>query len=1210
MKKIYWSKTILKLKDRVEKTISNLIHYKTLKQGFRNSMAPRVLKETDPGYESVRELDYAIWNKDCYNIALTGIYGSGKSSIIKTVLRKHPFKKVLKLSLSRYISKEENKNFNEQEVERTIFQHVLYKADPKQTPLCKYRRITHRNYKKAICYAVCVFVVILCGILLLKPEWIDGLGLKNPFAGTAFQEQLSKVGEWINTIAAVCLVVALLFILTHFIRRASKYGISSIKFKDVEFNVGDKEVDFNTLIDELLYFFKAGNYDLIIFEDLDRIDKVKELFLKFREINLLLNESEYYQSRHKRIVFVYAIRDDVFQEEERTKFFDYIVPVVPIVDHFNASDYLLKNYKPELNEIENKDIMTLGLYIGGMRQLLNVMNEYGVYKRMILVKPLSQTKLLALTIYKNLYPQDYAEAHNKKGSLYDIFENKKEFSSILTENDEKVLADLNKQIEDTKGDIIKQRKILTVWAQTKGNITALSINEERHELEEVIRRDDLFHQVETNAVDGIFEEEEGKEFRKSWNYRFSDIVGEADEDGTYGEAMADLNDKLFKLVAAKNKVQKNIQVITNYALQKIILEIDSTDKTLEIAAKICGGDKEKAKVLHALIRNGYIDDDYKAYLSFTYPGALSGSDFEFLHSVRQGAMTDYGVELQSCAQIIKSLHTDNYSHESILNFSLLKFLLEKKDEVRLDLFIQTARKVPGFIVSAYQFGEVNEDFFRRIFDGWNHCIREILKIASTSNQKTMLMLFWREAPQGLLLEDSEKEYLNEMYGAVCESISVIKQKAAIKTAKAYHLVFERIRKPDEDTKDLYEDILEHSRFVINAENLSVIYGEEFKVSSYTQIIKGKKSVCAYINEHIKDFMNLIPESNTRESAEAIVAIVNNKEIDKEVVRKFLGRQENKLDSLDSVNSDCYGLVFELDKIEPSWVSIGTYYSTCPDEKEQVVKFIKKHVENLKDSKVQGEDMGLQTLLLTDNDTLSIEQYGKLANCFDGYFDISDLENLEDERLKVIVNNDLVEYSKEVVDFFKGKSDDLLATFIIHFFNDIDNDDVFDVSFTNGLSLRLLNSELTLEQKRWLLDTFIVINDDEGKQELAKQICFYYNAVGLDGNSDKDLVVSALEENTDENDWKVKIDLINAVNKLFAYEYEREERMLKALGGGYPVLNNRGIFPTTFDNNEENRLLMYYLRDNEHNVSKVIPEGERIKVTFKRKKQVTGEEPDN
>ena len=1200
LRKICESRGIKNLKDWVAKTICSVIHYITPKVDFRRAMSPRILKKKDYGYESVRELNFAIGNKGCFNIALTGIYGSGKSSIIKTVIKKHPFKKVLKLSLSRYISKEENENFNEQEVERTIFQHVLYKSNSKQTPLSKYRRITHVSYKKAIFYAICSLGIVLCAIFLWKHEWIDGFGLKNPFAGTALQEQLAKVDEWYNTISAGYLFIALIFVLTHIIRRASKYGIHSIKFKDVEFNVGDESADFNTLIDELLYFFKAGNYDLVIFEDLDRIDKSKELFLKFREINLLLNESEYYKSRHKRIVFVYAIRDDVFQKEERTKFFDYIVPVIPVIDHFNASDYLLKNYKPELDEVEVKDIMTLGLYIGGMRQLLNIMNEFGVYKRMILVKPLSQTKLLALTIYKNLYPQDYAEAHNKKGCLYEIFENKKEFSKILTENDENLLSVLNKQIEDTKSEIIKQRKVLTVWAQAKGNITALIINEERHELEEVIRRDDLFHQVETNAVDGLFEEEDGKEFRKSWNLRFSDILQEVNEEGTYSEAMAELNDKLFKLVTAKNKVQKNIQVITNYALQKIILNIDNTEKTLKIAMKLCGGDIEKAKVLHALIRNGYLDDDYKVYLSFTYPGAMTSTDFEFLHSVRQGAMTDYNVELKSCDQIIKSLHTDNFSHESILNFSLLNYLLEKKDEARLDLFVQTARKVPRFIVSAYQYGEVDEDFYRSVFDGWNHCVREILKIASTSNQKTMLMLFWREAPQGLLLDDSEKGYLNEMYGVVCESISIIKQKAAINTAKAYNLIFERIRKPDEDTKELYEYVLGHSQFVINAENLFVIYGEEFKSSSYTQVINGKKSVCAYINEHIIDFMNLIPETDTRESTEAIVAIVNNKEIDDEVVKKFLGRQENKLEELDKVNADAYGLLFEQDIVVASWDSINTYYTTCPDEKEQVVEYIKRHVDELKNSKVEEKDMGLQILLLTDNKTLTSLQYEQLAKCFNESFDVSELANLDDERLKIVVGNDLVEYSKETVAFFRGKSDELMSAFIIHFVDDIEKDENFDVDFSNELSLRLLNSELTLKQKKWLLDTKIVINDGEDKIELGKQVCYYSKETGVDKDTDIDFVVEAMEAYTDEAGWKVKIDLINAVNAASAYNKEREVKMINALGGGYPVLNNLGESPKTFDDNEENTILLNYLKKNGHNVNNVIPKEDGIKVTFKRK----------
>lgn len=1204
MGKIYWSKKVHNMRDKVVEFFNALIHYKTLKQGFRNPMSPCVLRETDPAYECVRELDFALKNKDCNNVALTGIYGSGKSSIIKTLLKKHSSKKVLKLSLSRYISKEGVKDFDEQEekkVERSIFQHILYKSSQESTPQSKFRRIPHYSIKMALFYAVYSVILIWSVVVLWKPKLVDSLGIKNPFLCDKTREIFTKLSEWQNTIALAIIVLAFIFILVHVIRRSSKFGIRSIKYKNIAFDVAEDNLDFNKLLEELLYFIKAGRYDYVIFEDLDRIEKPKELFLKFREINLLLNESEYYQSHHKRIVFVYAIRDDVFQEEERTKFFDYIIPVIPVVDHFNASDYLLKNYKAELDEIEDKDIMTLGLYITGIRQLLNIMNEYGVYKRILLRKPLSQKKLLAMTIYKNLYPQDYSLAHSKQGCLYGIFEKKEEFSHLLTEADEKILDDVNKQIKETRDEVVKQRKVLTVWAQKKEeNIIALIINEERHSLDEVIERDDLYHQVETNAVEGYIVAEDGYEYRKKWTFTFNAIVNEVDEDGTYGDSMDELDNRLYNLVSTKNKVQKRIQTVTNYALQKIILTVNDSKKTLAIARSICSDDANKASVLHSLVRNGFIDDDYKAYFSFTYPGAMTSVDFEFVHSVLQGVTSDYFVELQSYDQIIDSLHTDNFSHESILNFSLLKYLLAQKDEVRLDPFVKTARNNPSFIVSAYLHEDISEDFFKRVFKGWNHCVREILKIPYESEQKTMMILFWREAPQGLMLDESEKTYLNGLYGAVCENLSIIKQNAAIQITKDYNLKFERIRKCDEASKDLYDYILDHSKFSINAENLSVIYGEDFNTSSYTQVMKGRKPVYKYINDNIASFMSFVPETDTNETPEALIEILNNKLIDREIVRNLLRKQENKLDDLSKVKADAYGLLFEINKIVPTWDSIGIYYVMCPGEKEQVVEYIKKHVDVLETSKVQEEEKELQTLLLTDNDTLSLEQYEKLANCFEYYFETSELANLEDARLGILINSGLIEYIKESVDFFKGKSDDLLAQFIIHFFDEIESDEELNFDFSNRLSLILLNSELTIEQKKWLLNYKVVINDGEGKEELAKQVCYYYHIAGIDDNTDIDFVVEALESNLDEHDWKTKIDLINIINTKAPYKKDIEERMINSLGGGYPYLNRLGGHPVTFYKNEENDILLHYLREKEHNVSKVIPEENDFKVTFKRK----------
>ena len=54
---------------------------------YRSSLAPRkLIKGQDPAYYSVEDLAYAMTLPQCKNIALTGIYGSGKSSIINTFL--------------------------------------------------------------------------------------------------------------------------------------------------------------------------------------------------------------------------------------------------------------------------------------------------------------------------------------------------------------------------------------------------------------------------------------------------------------------------------------------------------------------------------------------------------------------------------------------------------------------------------------------------------------------------------------------------------------------------------------------------------------------------------------------------------------------------------------------------------------------------------------------------------------------------------------------------------------------------------------------------------------------------------------------------------------------------------------------------------------------------------------------------------------------
>ena len=75
------------------------------------SLLPVKLKKEDASYQTVTELaevlESALKNKDIRNIALTGPYGSGKSSIIQTLMENYSGFHYLPISLATLQADEE-----------------------------------------------------------------------------------------------------------------------------------------------------------------------------------------------------------------------------------------------------------------------------------------------------------------------------------------------------------------------------------------------------------------------------------------------------------------------------------------------------------------------------------------------------------------------------------------------------------------------------------------------------------------------------------------------------------------------------------------------------------------------------------------------------------------------------------------------------------------------------------------------------------------------------------------------------------------------------------------------------------------------------------------------------------------------------------------------------------------------------------------------
>lgn len=190
------------------------------------------------------------------------------------------------------------------------------------------------------------------------------------------------------------------------------YGNS--KFQKLNISSGEVEmapdVDSSILnkhLDEILYFFEATHYNVVIFEDLDRFEQ-PDIFTKLREMNILVNNS--LQIKRK-ILFIYALKDNIFRDGNRTKFFDLIIPVIPIINSVNSGDLLIREIKTRKLPVSVPDqfLRTVCLYIDDMRVLISVVNEFLLYRELFAKLSIRETSLFAIILYKNIDPAGFAD---------------------------------------------------------------------------------------------------------------------------------------------------------------------------------------------------------------------------------------------------------------------------------------------------------------------------------------------------------------------------------------------------------------------------------------------------------------------------------------------------------------------------------------------------------------------------------------------------------------------------------------------------------------------------------------------------------------------------------------------------------------------------------------------------------------------------------
>ena len=138
----FLSKDIEKIKQRNNKWIDGLRRALIYSENSEyKDFTPE--KKIKNGEEYLNALDWALRNPDVKNIALSGPYGSGKSSIIQSYMEKHPSVKALNISLATFDV--ENCQDDENIIEEGILKQLFYKVAANKIPQIRYRKLRKIN---------------------------------------------------------------------------------------------------------------------------------------------------------------------------------------------------------------------------------------------------------------------------------------------------------------------------------------------------------------------------------------------------------------------------------------------------------------------------------------------------------------------------------------------------------------------------------------------------------------------------------------------------------------------------------------------------------------------------------------------------------------------------------------------------------------------------------------------------------------------------------------------------------------------------------------------------------------------------------------------------------------------------------------------------------------------------------------------------------
>lgn len=1015
---------------------------------FYEDLTPVDNADEDKKYSDA--ISWALKNDKIKNIAITGPYGSGKSSVLRTFEKEHDEYIYLNISLSSFkddlekTQTDENKNAL---IEKSILQQIFYRVKSKTTPYSRFNRIENNNSFSNMAKSVSLAFWIIAALYAYNPdnEAFRGLIGDDLFANKPY---LFEIIIFV-LFGFVIVLKESLTILSHSKLTKISFGNSEIGFNE---NLGASIL--NKHLDEILYFFEKTNFNVVVIEDLDRFDEV-DIFIKLRELNTLINNSDQID---RKIVFIYAIKDDVFKEANRTKFFDFIVPIIPVINASNSGDILYRkfSYSASNNSISRSFINNVTLYIEDMRMLKNIYNEFVIYKNKLSAVSgieLPLDKLLGFIVYKNKYPDDFAKLNSDQGMVAGIFNRKRDLVNKLVLSVEAQIIEMQKKIaqitSENMGSIHDLRRMYI--SALFENVPSLSgvvnpSNNQRHTFSELLQ-ENVFSLLRMPSQIMGYSLNQGNFYIGITFDKLEELVNPT---MSYDQKVVLIEQKTNGYIdELKNEIDVQIEYKRDikYSSIKNLIAMHSAENIFE-------GDVKEQKLLIYLIRNGFIDEMYQTFISYFYEGNITKSDMAFVLSVKNHEPLEFTHALVKVKEVIEKLDPNDFKTDAILNFDLLNALInDPKNSQYLGLIMSKINNgskkslefIDVYITSQPHLGVL----INKLCNAWTGFWRCIVLDSEYSLEKinNYLEMIIRYADIKDLIklnvEGLLTKYISEKQDFLdfTSDINDIPKLKEVITKLQIKFVY--ISNP-ESNKELFDFINKKNFYEINERMIELIlsnYNPDLlkdallSKSNYTTILDSHcENLIEYVDANINEYVNnvfLKLEENIDESEASVISLLNNEKVE-EVNKTAIIKKEivllNNISDIDDHN--LWKEVVLSSKIRAIWDNVIQYFVNSDSLlDEALISFLNRKINyevlsktRLKLSESVPEEIKLSRsisgkIILCDD--LSDESYEHLLISIPFiYSSIPGIENVSNSKVGILIRHGKLKLTKEIFNLLK------------------------------------------------------------------------------------------------------------------------------------------------------------------------------------------------